>query len=767
MSSSPEQCAAVAHLRLGTDGQVEKHPLEHHLRKVACRAGTYAGAFGMTDWAWLAGLWHDLGKYRPGFQKYICDANGLPYADRHLEEAQGFGEHKEHSTAGAIYAVKQLKTRYGKAGEAYGRVFAYLIAGHHAGLADWQSADAGATALCQRLEKKHHLADVPLPNVPVFIKTPEFLNTPTAPLPTPAPSMDAALWVRMLFSCLVDADFLDTESFMSPAQSKRRGQYPDLATLNQTFQQHIDPNRQVRAGETLVNTHRREVLAACETAAELAPGLFSLTVPTGGGKTLSSMAFALKHALKHSKQRIIYVIPFTSIIEQTADVFRTAFGEFKEAVLEHHSNFDPDEKDETSASKMAAENWDSPIVVTTAVQFFESLFAAKTKRVRKLHNLVNSVVILDEAQTLPVEFLKPCLVAIQQLADHYGCTLVLCTATQPTLQEKPVGDVSFPALKNMREIIPNRESLYDSLKRVTVLIRNKDVPVTWPLLGEELAQRPQVLCIVDRRADALELFRLVNEQQPEGSFHLSSRMCGAHRTQVLTTIRARLKDGLTARVVSTQLIEAGVDVDFPAVYRCQGGLDAIAQAAGRCNREGKQPGMGEVIVFRSPKDPPPGFLRQAQDSAKHFYDQQDTLALEYIRGYFAQLYWGQGGNLDKHDILGDLKVRALMEIKFRTAAENFRLVQDTQKPVIVIWGVAGQALIRLIKAKGPEGWLMRKAQRYTVNVPIKAHAQLAANSDIREIHPGVFVQTNDLLYDPETGLQYGDDTLFNPDGLIL
>jgi len=325
------------------------------------------------------------------------------------------------------------------------------------------------------------------------------------------------------------------------------------------------------------------------------PGIYTLTVPTGGGKTLSSMGFALNHAVKYGKHRVIYVIPYTSIIEQTADQFRAIFGE---AVIEHHSNLDStDEAKENARSRLACENWDAPVIVTTTVQFFESLFASRTSRCRKLHNIVNSVVILDEAQLLPPDFLAPILEALKELQKNYGVTVVFCTATQPALGPHKTMDFDFKGIDGMKEIMDDPAMLHKALKRTEIRqVRNLE-PLTWDDVAGEITNNESVLCIVNRRDDARTLWELL----PEGSIHLSALMCGAHRVRKIKEIKERLRNGVPTRVVSTQLVETGVDVDFPVVYRAMAGLDSIAQAAGRCNREGLR-AKGKVFVFTPPSE---------------------------------------------------------------------------------------------------------------------------------------------------------------------
>ncbi len=464
----------IAHVKQNQLGEWTVHDLNDHLRDVAKLAAEFATPFGNDDWAHLAGLWHDLGKYSQEFQSYIKTASGYE-PSAHLENQRG---RVDHSTAGAIHAMKRLRT---------GRVLAYMIAGHHAGLADWENADAGRSQLSQRVQQ-----DALLDRVTAMAPPASILDQPE-PTSKPPHGSSASLWIRLLFSCLVDADFLDTESFMDSKRTSQRSLYPDLTQLAGAFDAHLE-NLRAQALPTKVNQLRAEILDWCIKAAEKPPGIFSLTAPTGGGKTLSSVAFALHHALKHNKRRIIYVIPYTSIVEQTANVLREILGD---CVLEHHSNFDPEI--ETVQSRLACENWDVPIVVTTNVQFFESLFAARTSRVRKLHRLVNSIVILDEAQLIPSDFLKPIVQVLEELSKAYQATILLSTATQPALQndEKNSG---FKGLEQVTEIIPDPSTLYRQLKRISVVLPDDlNQPIQPEKLSKLLTQHEKVLCIVNRR----------------------------------------------------------------------------------------------------------------------------------------------------------------------------------------------------------------------------------------------------------------------------
>ena len=722
----------LAHVRKDSSGKWLEHSLQEHLLAVGDLAASFAEEFGSPDWANLAGLWHDLGKYREAFQRYIKSASGYD-PEAHLEGAKG---RVDHSTAGAIHAIAELGT--------HGRILAYLIAGHHAGLPDWHSSETAGAALSMRLQQVDLLTETLNQPIP-----PDILRQDKPLLSIPGGREGFALWVRMLFSCLTDADFLDTEQFMDGDKAGERGGLPPISDFLALLDRHME-EKISGAQPTPVNRVRAEVLRQCREKASELPGLFSLTVPTGGGKTLSSMAFALNHAIKHDKRRIIYVIPYTSIIEQTAKIFREIFGR---VVVEHHSNLDPDK--ETVQSRLATENWDAPVVVTTNVQFFESLFAARTSRCRKLHNIVNSVVVLDEAQLLPPEFLQPILNTMNLLTRHYGVTFVLSTATQPALNSREGFGWRFRGLEGVREIMSDPDVLYRDLERVTVRLPDDfHRPDTWEHIAQEAELHESVLCIVNSRADCRDLHQLM----PKGTIHLSALMCGAHRSQVIDEIKRKIKDSEPVRVVSTQLVEAGVDLDFPVVYRAMAGLDSIAQAAGRCNREGRLH-RGKVQVFVPPKLAPIGLLRKAAQAAVSVLSgySGNPLARALFQGYFEQLY--ARTKLDEHGIGDLLKVGDELEVQFRSAAAKFNLVDESgYQPVFVLFDQSPTLLGKLEK-DGPERWLMRKLQRYNVSLPQYQFKKMFERGDVRELWPGLFALSSLVLYDNDLGLLVNDENL--------
>lgn len=735
----------IAHVKKDQSGNWVEHKLDEHLLGVAELAGQFASVVGNRDWAHLAGLWHDLGKYSAEFQNYIRSASGYD-TDAHIETQKG---RVDHSTAGALYATKQHKAK--------GSVLAYLIAGHHAGLGDWENADEGRSQLSIRLRQTHLLEQALLQTPP-----PEILNqhepTSKPPRGEALSPLAFSLWIRFLFACLVDADFLDTEEFMDKEKSEQRSKFPNLQQLQGKFDTRLEAIC-AAANDTKVNRMRRHILDWCLAAADENPGLFSLTVPTGGGKTLSSLAFALRHAIRYKKQRIIYVIPYTSIIEQTANILREIFGD---CVIEHHSNFEPEK--ETAQSRLACENWDAPIVVTTNVQFFESLFAARTSKVRKLHRIADSVVILDEAQLLPPEFLQPILYALQEITSAYKTTVLICTATQPAIQEKP-GSAHLIGLKSIREIVPDPNELHVELNRTTIsLPADLNKGIEPQELATKLSAHRQILCILNRRDECREL----HTAMPEGAIHLSGYMCGQHRAEVIRTIKEKLNNNLEVRVISTQLVEAGVDFDFPVVYRALSGIDSIAQAAGRCNREGRLE-RGNVFVFVSWRKAPRGHLSHMEAATREVLREpgNEILSPDSFEKYFSHLYWLKGSKqLDKFGIVEDLRQVDGYKIRFKSAARKFKLIDDSwQQSIFVRYENSPQLLAMF--ARGPDRWLLRKLQRYSVSIPKNLFKQLTQTGEIVEISPGYFAQAFDGLYDNTLGFVAENLEVFDAEKYIV
>lgn len=527
---------------------------------------------------------------------------------------------------------------------------------------------------------------------------------------------------------------------MASEKAVYRAEPYSLTELYAKLENHLS-SLQTQVPKTKVNSLRAQVLSDCLNAAAKPSGLFSLTVPTGGGKTLSSMAFALRHALQWGLRRIIYVIPYTSIIEQNAKIFRDLFGE--RMVLEHHSNYEPEEED--CKTRLAAENWDAPIIVTTNVQFFESLYTCRSSRTRKLHNIAKSVIVLDEVQTLPSELLLPCLEGIRELALHYQCSFVLCSATQPAVGYR---DDFHDGLQNVREIVHDSHSLYEQMKRVRIC--HLGVQSDQELIGR-LIQCSQVLCIVNTREHARTLFEQI---QPAGNaFHLSASMYPLHRSRKLKEIREALSGGNCCRVVSTQLVEAGVDIDFPVVYRSIAGLDSIAQAAGRCNREGLLK-FGQVFVFEPEEGLPPGHFRHAAQTAEGVIRRfpEDILSLGAVEEYFKEYYWTQGERLDKKNILELIRQGVKGDFPFRTIAEKFRVIPEETKPVIVPLEQEACELVERIRRADSLSGFSRKLQKYTVQISPFYWDRLVKTGSL-EIVQEVFPILRDLhLYDENVGL---------------
>lgn len=730
--------------------------LSEHLTHVGELAGHFAAGFNAQAAAEAAGLLHDLGKYTAEFQARL----------------RGSSQRVDHSTHGARVACE----RFG----ALGQLLAYGIAGHHAGLANGQGAGE-RTALAERLA-----ADLPTldPAWAQEIALPARLDVPagfalygeTNKERRARGPFQLAFLTRMLFSCLVDADFIDTERFYKRNAGEvdhRPLQTPSLADLRE----QLDGYLAQFTTDTDVNRLRAQVLTHVRAQAVRDPGLFSLTVPTGGGKTLTSLAFALDHAMRHGLRRVIFVIPFTSIVEQNAEVFRRALGSLGDAaVLEHHSAFieqppprgDPEKYQARQKLRLAMENWDAPIVVTTAVQFFESLFAARPSRCRKLHNITSSVVVLDEAQTMPLKLLRPCVAAIDELARNYRASVVLCTATQPALEAPDFEG----GLTRVHELAPDPVRLFKQLERVRV---RRIGTVGDERLATLMSDRDQVLCIVNNRRHARALYQAI--ANAPGARHLTTLMCARHRSKVLAEVRQRLQDGESCRLVSTSLIEAGVDVDFPTVLRAEAGLDSIAQAAGRCNREGKRDAAAsEVLVFAvENKDwASPVELKQYAQTAHEVlrHVEGSPLVPGAIRQYFSQLYWQKGGSeLDAHDLMGKLARSRPDSLPMETLEQEFRMIESLQMPIIIPWDDAARALIRQLDFAEGCGGIARKLQPYLVPVPRQGFDALRRAGAVIPVAPDrwedqFMVLAHEGLYDEHFGLSWDEPSLIRTEFLV-
>ena len=689
LTESSNASQFIAHVRQEDDGQWLLHDLFEHCEKVGNLAEVLAGEIG-GGFARLQGRYHDVGKYRSPFQERIRIKSGYGYDDEaHLEQKAGKASHS-HAGAMLIYQHHSI----------LGVVLAYTIAGHHTGLPDWTNESAKCLSIRlnndnAKLELKETRVNLPasFDNIPDLESLlPDFILKGEIRFET------WHIWIRYLFSCLVDADFLDTEAFMSPDQTQLRGNYPSLGDLQSSLMNYMN-ELQAGSSATKVNNLRQNIYEQCINAGKIDDSIFTLTVPTGGGKTLSSMAFALEHAQNFNKKRIIYAIPFTTIIEQNAQVFKKVFDpqNTNGCVIEHHSNLDQPLSQETSRSRLATENWDAPIIVTTNVQLFESLFASRTSQCRKIHNIANSVVVLDEAQKIPRDFQKPITDMMRELSQHYGVTWLLCTATQPKLDEHTdaFGNTIFEGLPSPHRIIYDEEQLAHQLKRVKIQFICEYERWSWPQTAQHIVNEDEqcVLAIVNTRNDASALFEQIQTLSPDAIvIHLSASMSPMHRELMITFINEVLKKyhnrqlNVPFYVVSTQLIEAGVDVDFPVVYRAMTGLDSIAQSAGRCNREGKLDGLGKVVIFQPEKDAPKGELLQAQQTTYEILEdiKDNPLSPQAFYQYFA--LFNSKGNPDKYGISELLTAKeetgTKLAISFRTASEKFKLINNSGVTII-------------------------------------------------------------------------------------
>jgi CRISPR-associated endonuclease/helicase Cas3 len=710
--------------------------VEDHLRGVAELSAGFVSAFCDPAWGEIAGRWHDLGKFSPEFQAKIRAETGFDeFADGEVS-----GGRVDHSTAGAVLAYEVLGGRAGTAPVA--DAIAAVVAGHHAGLSDVIGG------LDQRVQARAHLLARAREGSPQA----ELLRAvrPLAPncVRSGAPKDDMIrdweLWVRMLFSALVDADSLDTEAFCNPEQASQRGRFPSVAALAAQLDQHLGLLNEC-AGP--ISATRQRVQAAVRAAATRPPGVFTLTVPTGGGKTLASLQFGLHHAKTHGLDRVIVVPPYTSIIEQTAEVYRNALG--VDAVIEHHGALDP--RYETRRSALATENWDAPVIVTTAVQFVESLFANRRSRCRKLHNLARSVVVLDEAQTLPAALLAPILDVLKALVRGYGVSLVLCTATMPALSRRERFPHGFDATT---ELAPEPEALSDALRRVDVIWPKRlEVPEDWGALARRVGDEPRVLAIVHRKGDAHLLTKsLDGVTGASATRHLSGNMCPEHRAEILREIRTALHRDEPIRVVATQLIEAGVDVDFPVVFRALAGLDSLAQAAGRCNREGRV-ARGRLEVFLPPTRPPPGSPRAGEAVARAMLaadPELDLFSPVVHERFFRQIY--ATATLDAHGIQALRAERA-----FEQVAQRFRLIEDGATEVVIPWG-RGAELLAEIDRLGPDRRRLRALQRFVVRVPGNLFRKLTEAGALEEVGGTVTALSGSFrhLYTDRFGLVVGE-----------
>lgn len=695
-----------------------RQSIKDHLEGTAELARHFADSFGSGDWGYCCGMLHDIGKYSGAFQDRLFGISDCKV---------------DHSTAGAQLCNEQ--------GGALNHL-RFCIAGHHAGLPDYGgTSDLGnSSSLNGRLKKK-------IENYQAYkteIEIPEIYTIPFDSKKSTDVGFSLSVFIRMLFSCLVDADYLDTEQFMKDGKTYRvQGEAIDV--LHDKLQRYVSDWLSTTETET-INGHRTEILKNCLQQGRQPRGLFRLTVPTGGGKTIASLAFALRHAAINKMDRVIYVIPYTSIIEQNAKVFREILG--AENVLENHYNVDYEGNEELRAMHLAAENWDKPVVVTTNVQFFESLFSNKPSKCRKLHNIANSVIIFDEAQMLPNDYLKPCIGIMSELVRNYRSSIVLCTATQPSLKNL------FPKDMEIAELCPRVNEQFDFFKRT---IYQNIGTIQEETLIERIGREEQALCIVNTRKRAQSLYKQLKTEK--GVYHLSTSMYPKHRHRVLEKIREELKAKNRCIVISTSLVEAGVDLDFKAVYRQIAGTDSIIQAAGRCNREGKHK-LEESIVSIFQFDETeriPGQSQQIGITKSMINEGLDISKLENIEEYFKRLYNLKGDNLDKKNIMS--RFQKIPYFEFATVGKQFRLIEEETKAVFIPDDEEAREILQVLKNQGYTKGTMRKAGQYCVQVYNKVFENLYGAGIIRPITSeleDLYVLTDEERYSEAVGLNLED-----------
>jgi CRISPR-associated endonuclease/helicase Cas3 len=785
------------------------HELKEHLNDVADRAEGFARKIGAERIAYYVGLWHDLGKYNPEFQAFL----------QQCDRAEKAGQKKPttkvpHAIYGAILAKELLNHDY----------LSFMIAGHHTGLAD-------------RVELKSKLNDPNLQQVYSTViqlaelEIPDLKKIPKLNAPLKAVIKDKValgLFLRLVFSCLIDADRLDTEKFDNLDQYQQREIRANAVTLEQlwqTFQKkQLEFVKSPSPAAAEVNLVRTEVYENCLTAAEKPPGVFRLCVPTGGGKTRSGLAFALKHANFHNQDRVmfdrvIFAVPYTSIIDQTVQVYRDEI--FKElgaeALLEHHSSIEPERKPnkdkdrrdqqdeqlendeifnrERTQAKLATQNWDAKLIVTTTVQLFDSLFSHKTGKCRKLHNIVNSVIVLDEVQTLPIELLSPIVAILKELVDRYNVTIVLCTATQPALAlDTPYFQNAFKP-EEVRDIIPPELAIehFKKLRRVDYQIPQAGEIWTWQQLVDDLPPQSSALVVLNTRRDALavmDALDLKKDDSPDSiafgvsgsieqrvavsvvqskTLHLSTLLCGKHRQVVLAEVKRRLKAKEFCRLISTQVVEAGVDLDFPWVYRALGPLDRIVQAAGRCNRSGQlrnelgEPINGRVVIFDPAEGskPPAGEYTRALNKTRSLlqavdFNPEKLHTPDIFQDYFQDLYMKL--NLDKKGI-----IKLHDDCNYRTIGEEFKLIDDYTMPVVIEYDDHVAKRLRELAYRNICAEDRAFLQPYMVNIP----KRLFEKSDsCREVKAGMDLWRWIGLYDSIRGIPLGLDSSIDPGFLI-
>jgi CRISPR-associated helicase Cas3/CRISPR-associated endonuclease Cas3-HD len=754
-----------AHSSSGAGGEFE--PLHEHLALVGERAARYASAFGAAEEARLAGLMHDLGKYSDLFQRRLKgEAHGL-----------------DHWTPGLL----AMRTEWAQGAMAA----ALAVQGHHVGL---QSAMGKRIKDDLRALLSNHPLGLRLTETSASVLLERFsadgLKVPPAPeqplFSSGALPVDGMLDVRMLFSALVDADYIETEAHFNRSREGQRAYRQEGATLDadaawRALQAHMDEVRRKSEASEDIAAVRNDLFTACTEAAKLDRGTFTLSAPTGSGKTLAMLAFALLHAQKHNLRRVVIVIPYLTIIEQTVRIYRAIFEKALglDFVLEHHSlsGSRPNalEEDEvagraTENAAICSENWDAPLVVTTSVQCLQSLFANRPGACRKLHRLANSVILFDEVQTIPGALAVPTLAALSHLSARYGASVVFSTATQPAFAHLDSVVKRYGAHGwQPREIVASpgkqgSETLFQRSRR-TQIHWDIETSTPWTALAKRLADLPRVLCIVNLKRHALLLTKLLTDAGVPDVFHLSTNMCPAHREVILKDVEERLKVG-SCRVIATQCVEAGVDIDFPVVYRALGPLESIAQAAGRCNRHGNSPERRPVWVFRPEPEPdgkslyPPGGYEQATDMTMALYKERGEDAMDIDEPSLFETYYKR-----LYDLMDGAKVSknldlAIKDLDFVATAENYRVINKDAINLLVPYDKDAFATLRqrLMEAGRLTRPWIAAARPYTVSLFRPQANQglsyyLEPSPSRQKPESDWFILLKEDLYDSDTGLE--------------
>lgn len=692
----------IAHI----DGDREQ-TIYAHLKNVAELTSYFCRNYkipelNVAQYAYTTGVAHDIGKYSKAFQKRIRGDVSISV---------------DHSTAGAR-ELTNLKMPFA----------AFAVAGHHGGIPNGRD--------CIYRVKEKEIEDYSCYSNEIHLEEYAFRNLS---------SIDASFFIRMLFSALVDGDFLDTEKFMSRGKIERIS-YASIDELRKLLQIHINPWLKSMPQKSEINKIRTEILRTCIEKGKESRGIYSLTIPTGGGKTISSLAFALEHAKQNHMDRIIYVIPYTSIIEQNVAIFKGILG--NENVLAHYSTSlldNADDEDCFEKHKLSIENWDAPVIVTTNVQFFESLYSNKVSKCRKLHNISNSVIVFDEAQMIPLNCLKPCVKAIQELVQFYQATAVLCTATQPALEHwlQPL---------HVENIYEEYENLFNQLKRVNIKNLGK---VEQDELVNLLRQKHQGLIIVNTKKTAQEIY----ERLPEsGSYHLSTNLLPVDRRRIIGQIKQCLDDDMPCRVVSTSLVEAGVDLDFPVVFREKAGIDSIIQAAGRCNREGRRDIEESIVwVFQLDKKIPDMIAKNIAITNETMEKYREFDNLEAIHYYFETLQMIDDDNLDQYGIIHGFE-RDLDGIRmpFQRVGEIFHLIDTDTKTLIIPVNEESRKLVddmnNRINYQLNFKVILQRLGKYSINIYENVYRDLLNKGGAYELVDGIVVLQNLSLYSSELGL---------------